>query len=79
VVPSVSYEAQLPTDCLGGDNGTVAGSWTVTLTSVTPYVLDASVGTPYLTKYYLAHGSVEATLPGPQDGGTGSTTVSLKF
>ena len=68
--PEEGFEAEDTSDCLG-ETETPTGSWTLTLTSVTP-----STGNE---GYYLVHGSLEATLGPEQDAGTGAAAVSLTF
>ena len=71
--PEVAYEAKVPSDCLGNTQAG-AGAWTLTLTSVVPFTGDGgSSGT-----YYVPHGSLTATLVGP-DGGAGSAVLSVGF
>jgi hypothetical protein len=70
--PDVTYQASATSDCF--DSTTVAGSWTVTLTSVTPY--GGGAGAP--GSYYIAHGSLSATLQGANGGG-GTVALSLSF
>jgi hypothetical protein len=68
----VTYLASASSDC--ADSTTIAGSWAVTLTSVTPYA--GSAGAP--GRDYVAHGTFSATLP-PSNGGAGTVAVSLEF
>jgi hypothetical protein len=68
----VTYLASATSDC--ADSTTVAGSWAVTLTAVTPYA--GGAGSP--GTYYVAHGTFSATLP-QSNGGPGTVTVSLAF
>jgi hypothetical protein len=74
--PVVVYQATAAQDCIEGAAQTVAGSWTVTLTSVEPY--PKSAATDYET-YYVVHGTISATLPEDADGGTGSAAFALTF
>ncbi len=76
VPPGMSYEATVAQDCIDGTAQTVAGSWTVTLTSVEPY--GASAATDDET-YYVVHGTIEGTLPEDADGGAGSAAFALTF
>jgi hypothetical protein len=68
----VTYLASATSDC--SDSTMVAGSWAVTLTSVTPYA--GTPGTP--GTYYVGHGTFSATLPQSNDG-PGTVTVSIAF
>ena len=78
VPPEVCYEAQAASDCLPGSQ-TPMGSWTLTLTSVTPYSTDAgSTG----TSDYIVHGTLTATMIEDQsavDAGVVSASLSLSF
>lgn len=65
------YGANASTDCLG-DAQTVAGSWSVNLTSVVPFDGDAG------GSYFVAHGTVTATLADEQ-GGNDTVTLALDF
>jgi hypothetical protein len=65
------YGASAPSDCTGGTQ-TVAGSWTVTLTSVVPLAGDGG------SSYFVTHGTVTATLADEQ-GGTDTETLTLQF
>jgi hypothetical protein len=69
-----SYGASAPSDCAGGTR-TVAGSWTVTLTSVVPLAGDGG------SSYFVTHGTVTATLADEADeeGGTDTETLTLQF
>jgi hypothetical protein len=72
--PNVGYQAQAPSDCLGSPQ-TVLGSWTLTLTSVTPYTTDAGSS----SASYIVHGTLAATLVGAADGGSDTATMSMSF
>ena len=69
--PSVSYNAQASSDCLG-DPQTVMGSWTVNLTSVVPSG-DAGI----FPMYYIPHGTLTATMV--TDDGGADTTFTMWF
>jgi hypothetical protein len=73
--PEVDYGASAASDCLG-DTQPVAGSWTVTLTSVVPYEDDA--GANENGPHYTTHGTVTATLP-DEEGGTDTVTLTMGF
>ncbi|MGH7293707.1 MAG: hypothetical protein ACRELB_02185, partial [Polyangiaceae bacterium] len=70
--PSVSFTAKAAGDCLG-DTQVVGGSWSLSLTSVTPASGSGSGG-----KYYTPHGSFTATLAGA-DGAAGTATLAITF
>jgi hypothetical protein len=72
--PIVGYQAQAPSDCLGSSQ-TVLGSWTLTVTSVTPYATDAGSS----LDSYIAHGTLAATLVGTTDGGADTATLMMSF
>jgi hypothetical protein len=73
--PEVDYSAQAASDCLG-ETQTVAGSWTLTLTSVVPY----EGGAGGSGAEYKAHGTLVATLLAQGDTGTNTTaTFSATF
>jgi hypothetical protein len=68
------YQASAPTSCTFGTQAT-EGSWTLTLTSVVPFVDGSSqFGEPL----YLAHGTLSATLKGTADT-TNTANLSLTF
>ena len=69
--PSVSYTAKAAGDCLGTQQ-TPSGSWTLTLTSVTP----STAGTSATT--YTPHGTFTTSLAGA-DGAPGTVTLSITF
>ncbi|HEY2510013.1 MAG TPA: hypothetical protein VGI39_04130 [Polyangiaceae bacterium] len=74
-----AYQAAAASVCTGGGTSTpqpALGDWTLTLTSVTPYVGDA--GPPYGGAAYLAHGTLTAHLQGTADT-TDSAEVDLTF
>jgi hypothetical protein len=74
VAPELCFSAD-GTDCAGESLG-AQGSWTVTLTSVTPCADNpASDG----DSLYVVHGSLTATLVGDADAGTAPATLSLSF
>jgi hypothetical protein len=69
---TVTYVANATSDC--SDPTNPAGSWAVTLTSVTPYQTDAaSPGA-----HYVAHGMFAATLVA-ENSGAGTVAVSMGF
>jgi hypothetical protein len=74
--PTVGYGANAPSDCLGTTQ-TVAGSWTVTLTSVVPYPND-DAGSNENGPHFVTHGTVTGTLPNG-DGGTDMATITMGF
>jgi hypothetical protein len=65
------YQAASSTSCTGGPAQTPLGSWSVSLTSVTP--VDAG-GAPA----YVAHGTLEAKLQGTADA-TDTVSLALTF
>jgi hypothetical protein len=74
--PELDFVALAADDCRG-DSTTPIGSWTLTLTSVTPYPADAGA---YGVVYYAVHGTLTATLADEQgDGGTSGVGLSLTF
>jgi hypothetical protein len=70
------YQAVAASTCYGGGTQTALGSWKLTLTSVTPYADDASA--EYGQSFYLAHGTLTATLQGTTDT-TDTASLSLTF
>ena len=72
IEPTTTYAATASSDCVG-DSTTPEGSWTLTLTSVTPELPDAGSDGP---SYYQVHGNLSATLTG-QAADAGSATVAL--
>ena len=72
--PEVLYLAKGSTDCLGNSQ-TATGSWALSLTSVEPNDGGASSG----GSYFLAHGSLTATLLGGPDSGTVPADFSVSF
>ena len=78
VTPEVCYEAKAASSCLPGSQSPL-GSWTLTLTSVTPYVSDA--GSSGMS-YYVVHGSFVATMVEDQsaaDAGVVTAQLSIGF
>jgi hypothetical protein len=72
----VCFVTKAPLSCVLGSQMGV-GSWTLNLTSVTPYTGDA--GTPGAT-YYVVHGSFEATIVSDQtDAGLGLEHSQLEL
>ena len=77
IPPQRTYVALGVSDCALGYPMTPTGSWTLTLTSLTPGSADP-INPDIL--YYIPHGSLIATLPdGDPDGGTSGVSVSLTF
>jgi hypothetical protein len=77
IPPQVVYAALSASDC-HGDSTTPAGSWTVTLTSVTAEP-DAGTGT-LGSLIYRVHGTLTATLADQDpDGGAAGLSLSLTF
>jgi hypothetical protein len=72
MAPSVSYLIQGSTNCMAGTQ-TVMGSWTLTLTSVTP----VTPTTPDRLSYFSPHGTLEATAVSKTNGG--QVTLSFVF
>jgi hypothetical protein len=66
----VDYEAHAASDCVG-EATTVMGSWTLTLTSAEKIIDDAPA-------FYLAHGSLTATLVSA-DSNADTATLSMSF
>jgi hypothetical protein len=79
--PSFGYTAAGgPGECLETTSNDT-GSWTVTLTSVTPFDGDAG-GTSNAVAYFTAHGTIRAQLLGggsAPDAGSETATVSVRF
>ncbi len=78
VTPEVCYETRAANSCLP-DTQTVLGSWTMNLTSVTPYVSDAGSGG---MSYYVVHGSFVATMVGDlsaADAGVVTANLTMSF
>lgn len=78
VTPEVCYQAQGTSNCLPGSE-TPIGSWTLTLTSVTPYVSDAGSGS---MSYYVVHGTLTATMIEVQsaaDAGVVTADLAMSF
>jgi hypothetical protein len=76
IAPELDFVALASDDCRG-DSTTPTGSWTLTLTSVTPYPADAGA---YGVLYYAVHGTLTATLADEQsDGGTSGVSLALTF
>jgi hypothetical protein len=71
--PQACYVARTARDC-GGNPQSAAGSWTVTLTSVTPY--DGADGGP--GSYFTVHGTLFANLVG-DDAGLGGANLFITF
>ena len=71
--PEDGYEAHVASDCLGSTQ-TVTGSWSVTLTSVTPS--SGVAGRP--GTYYTPHGTFVAQVS-DENGGTDTATLTLSF
>ena len=71
--PVITFAATASSDCVG-DSTTPEGSWTLTLTSVTPYY-PQDVGSDD-SSYDLVHGNLAATLAG-QAADAGAANVSL--
>jgi hypothetical protein len=70
ITPEDCYEAKGASDCVSAAQ-TPSGSWTLTLTSVTPYgIADGGPGTDF-----IAHGSLTTALGGD----AGPATMSLYF
>ena len=76
IAPQVTYAATAASDCHYATSA--AGSWTVTLTSLTSEP-DAGTGIEGATTYKV-HGTLTATLAAQDpDAGTASVTISLSF
>ena len=83
--PSVQYSAAAGGLCLDTETYAHLGSWTLTLTSVTP----EDGGSQLQGTYYIAHGSLTATMISgrdlytgelnPADGDNTSATLSISF
>jgi hypothetical protein len=83
--PSVQYSAAAGGLCLDTETYAQLGSWTLTLTSVTP----EDGGSQLQGTYYIAHGSLTATMISgrdlytgelnPADGDNTSATLSISF
>ena len=74
--PEIAATAYGPSDCLGTAQAP-QGSWTVTLTSVTPY---ADPIEPNRLHRWTVHGSFSGTLyGGPADAGQSAVALSLQF
>jgi hypothetical protein len=73
VTPEECYSAGGVSGC-ASDAQTPEGSWTLTLTSVTPYNGATGPGA-----YYVIHGTFSANMIGGDDAGTGSETLTLSF
>ncbi len=76
VAPGMVYEASVAQDCIDGTPQAVAGSWTVTLTSIEPYPKSASTG---FETYYVVHGGISGSLTGDTDAGAQTAAFSLFF
>jgi hypothetical protein len=72
--PEIDYGASAATDCLG-DTETVAGSWTVRLTSVVAYAGDAGNENGL---HFTTHGTITATLP-DEEARVDSVTLTMGF
>jgi hypothetical protein len=72
ILPEVDYGAWGVSDCLQSGQLATTGSWTITLTSVTPYAGPANNNGPH----YVVHGTIAATLPG---GDNKSVNVTAAF
>jgi hypothetical protein len=74
--PVITYAATASSDCVG-DSTTPGGSWTLNLTSVTPYPQDGGGDD---SSYYQVHGNLAASLSGlGADAGTANVSLSLSF
>ena len=78
VTPEVCYETRAANSCLP-DTQTALGSWTMNLTSVTPYASDAGSGG---MSYYVVHGTFVATMVEDQsaaDAGVVNANLTMSF
>ena len=78
VTPEACYLAKAALSCLP-DAQTPMGSWTLNLTSVTPYPTDAASGG---MSFYLVHGTFAATMVEDQatvDAATVTANLTISF
>lgn len=76
IEPEADYVALASSDCVG-DQVAPQGSWTLTLTSVTPYPQDAGADG---SSFYQAHGTLTANLVGPSvEAGASPVALTLTF
>ena len=78
VTPETCYVAKAADSCVP-DAQTPTGSWTLNLTSVTPYPTDAASGG---MSFYVVHGTFVATMVEDQatvDAATGTANLAISF